>query len=563
METAKMNLLEHCSMAREADGLTIYEIKPKCVQEDQEKKIQVMSIGPGNKGPSKSVLLLGQTGAGKTRVVDAMINHLFGVKFTDNFRFQLKDQVENNDLLQVESQTEYITAYIVYYQAGMALNCNYILIDTPGFCDTREGYGNVLIQRLTNFLTSNYGIDELNCVALVAQATKNRIVKDQIDMLDEFTSALGNNIGDITQVLATFASDKSSTVVDVVKCVGVKFVNAYHLDNGILFVSPNVDASQTDELIYFKHRWKMMQEEYAKFFEELQPSTPVNLKQTRDLLLEHKLLEETKNRLRGNATDTAEVKKMKKTLTKELKKISDEQDTFIRTKTDRKMRIKKEYIIAGYHAHNCQECMQTCEDYCEDPSNAPAFGMGISYGLVTGMFTGAELGVFGGPFGAAVGAVAGLLTGASVAMLSKRTFKDCKLKLGMKDVCGKCHHSKDEHRIVRYRYVPTMPEDLLEYCDKEKCHNFKIQTQKFEADIKKYMRDLQDLEQKMNLEAKALVEHTHKINKLSINDKPLSPESIISDMIMEERENTLIVECLQNIRTVVTNMSSVCRAVMY
>ncbi|XP_069158258.1 uncharacterized protein [Procambarus clarkii] len=400
MAALKMKMSRQCPIVSETEGLTVYEMRPSCVRQDQEKKIQVMSIGPMNKRPIKSVLLLGQTGAGKTRVIDAMINHLFGVKFEDNYRFQLKDQVETSYLTHVESQTEYITAYIVYYQAGMAVSGNYMLIDTPGFSDTREGYDSVLLERLTHFVTSDYGIDELNCVALVAQATQNRIVKDQIKVLEEFTSVLGGNISIITQLLATFASKKSSAVVEVVKRAGVQFVNSYHLDNGSLFESPNVDASDTGLYEHLRYRWNWMQREYTKFFEELQKSLPVNLKQTRDLLLEKELLKGTERKVKSIVVNIAELKKKKKNITENLREISDEKDSFIRTKTQGKATIKKKSVMKGHHAHNCDDCMQTCLDYCEDPSNLGAIASGIAAGAamaVSGAQLGAEVGTVGGP----------------------------------------------------------------------------------------------------------------------------------------------------------------------
>ncbi|KAK8730912.1 hypothetical protein OTU49_007696 [Cherax quadricarinatus] len=118
----KNKIRNYCSVVNNEEGFITYEIQTEDIEKDEDKKIQVVAIGPDNNGPIKSVLLLGETGVGKTRVINTMINHLFGVSFEDNFRLQLKDQVLNNSSLQVESQTEYITAYKVYHQPGMAYN---------------------------------------------------------------------------------------------------------------------------------------------------------------------------------------------------------------------------------------------------------------------------------------------------------------------------------------------------------------------------------------------------------------------------------------------------------
>jgi Tfp pilus assembly pilus retraction ATPase PilT len=37
----------------------------------------------------KIVLILGETGSGKSTIIDLMINYLLGVEYEDNFRFKL------------------------------------------------------------------------------------------------------------------------------------------------------------------------------------------------------------------------------------------------------------------------------------------------------------------------------------------------------------------------------------------------------------------------------------------------------------------------------------------
>lgn len=96
MATGKIKnvlLQELSSSTKDQDGLKIYQLKSKVKWKDEENKIQVLTIGHENNAPIKCLLLVGETGAGKTKLINAFINHIFGIHFEDSFRIQLKDQL--------------------------------------------------------------------------------------------------------------------------------------------------------------------------------------------------------------------------------------------------------------------------------------------------------------------------------------------------------------------------------------------------------------------------------------------------------------------------------------
>ena len=59
------------------------------------------------------MMLISGTGVGKTTLINRIINYLFGIKYSDSFRFQLIN--EHTGLSETESQTKDIQIYSEQY----------------------------------------------------------------------------------------------------------------------------------------------------------------------------------------------------------------------------------------------------------------------------------------------------------------------------------------------------------------------------------------------------------------------------------------------------------------
>jgi predicted GTPase len=107
--------------------------------DDATTIIKRFSFGKPNQlmdRPWKTLLLMGETGSGKTTMINAMINYVLGVNWEDDFRFMLiKEEVRGGT--QAHSQTQGVTAYDLHYQNGFRIPFSLTIVDTPGFGDTR------------------------------------------------------------------------------------------------------------------------------------------------------------------------------------------------------------------------------------------------------------------------------------------------------------------------------------------------------------------------------------------------------------------------------------------
>ena len=80
---------------------------------------------------AKNILVLGGTGAGKTTLLNTLVSYCLGVQRKDSFRYTIVDERGAN---QVGSVTNKVTEYFI---EGTPRNPPLMIIDTPGFGDTR------------------------------------------------------------------------------------------------------------------------------------------------------------------------------------------------------------------------------------------------------------------------------------------------------------------------------------------------------------------------------------------------------------------------------------------
>jgi predicted GTPase len=101
---------------------------------------------------------MGETGSGKTTMINAMINYVLGVEWEDDFRFVLVDE-KIRGASQADSQTQGVTAYEIHYQNGFRIPFSLIIVDTPGFGDSeRSGRDMEITSAVKLFFQDKNGI---------------------------------------------------------------------------------------------------------------------------------------------------------------------------------------------------------------------------------------------------------------------------------------------------------------------------------------------------------------------------------------------------------------------
>uniref|UniRef100_A0A3B3Q850 Septin-type G domain-containing protein n=1 Tax=Paramormyrops kingsleyae TaxID=1676925 RepID=A0A3B3Q850_9TELE len=303
------------------------------------------TFGKENIRDHRTIMVTGATGAGKSTLINGMINYILGVKWEDDFRFKLID--EGTSKSQGKSQTSLITAYEINYQEIYNIHYSITIIDTPGFGDTRGiERDRAITDQIRTFFTSNNGISTIDAVCFVTQASLARLTHAQKYVFDSILYIFGKDIADNIQMLAIQVSGVPCSRTEEGIPVHFKF------NNSALFAD-NSNSSM------------------KKFFVALTSMKTKSLLPTREVLKEHKELETAVTGLQPQIrAGLAKLDEIKRT-----QQIIQEHEAEINTNKNFEFDVevtKPDQISikgSGQYITNCQQCFVTCHFPCTIPDD--------------------------------------------------------------------------------------------------------------------------------------------------------------------------------------------------
>ena len=155
-------------------------------------------------------MVLGATGAGKSTLVNGMINYILGVTWEDRFRFKLVD--EDTAKSQAHSQTSEVTVYKLNHRDGFQTDYSLTIVDTPGFGDTRGIERDKMItSQLQNLFSDPLGVSEIDAICFVVQASLARLTPTQKYVFDSVLSIFGKDVAENIRIMVTFADGQRTS----------------------------------------------------------------------------------------------------------------------------------------------------------------------------------------------------------------------------------------------------------------------------------------------------------------------------------------------------------------
>ncbi|CAG0887656.1 unnamed protein product [Darwinula stevensoni] len=367
----------------------VYMLPMKRIMQDEENHLAKYEVGrrrPEN-GPGKVLMVVGATGAGKSTLINGIANYAYGVKFEDDFRFKLIVDEEKKKS-QAHSQTKWITAYVLQKQRGFILPNSLTVIDTPGFGDT-EGIkaDEELRNQIREFFSKGgaIGVDQLDAICFVVQASSARLTHTQKYIFDSILSVFGRDVQDNIYVLATFADNKKPPVLEAIAAADIPFKTHFKFNNSALFSGDHSQESEEFDKTY----WEMGVSSFKKFFRKFQDTKPVSLTLTKEVLKERQRLETALQGIQPQITAglgrLEQLRQEHAALRQHEAELQANKEFTYTVKVQKQTRVDLEI---GVYVTNCLRCNFSCHFPCTIPQddmkdNCDAMGVNTETGLVT------------------------------------------------------------------------------------------------------------------------------------------------------------------------------------
>ena len=382
-------ILERCTIVEpQEDGKpAVYTLPLDLVYEDSDSQLRKFVINLGEKGmqlldkfktvPEKVMMVVGSTGSGKTTTVNAMINHVLGVQWKDNFRLKMIHELSGNQGArtignQAHSQTQFVSCYTLPYMEGFKIPYNLTIVDTPGFGDTRGiEHDKLITEQIRRFFhtKSSGGIDHVDAICFMAQAGNPRLTPTQQYVFDRILAMFGKDIKKNVLVLFTFADGQKPQALSAMLEAGIleDESNFFKFNNSALFVA---NSAEDDEENFDRMFWRMGIKSFEKFFLELAKMEPKSLVLTKQVLEERAQLEVRLSGLREKiilgVNKLSELQQLTRVCNQHAADINANKNFKFTVKQAKRVQVK---LDTGTYTTNCLVCNYTCHFPCGIPRN--------------------------------------------------------------------------------------------------------------------------------------------------------------------------------------------------
>ena len=230
-------------------------------------------------------MIVGATGAGKTTMINRMINYLFDVNYTDPFRFQLMtDEMEESEI----SQTTDIHKYTISHKSYLY---KLTIIDTPGICSTTGKKEDKNTLEKIRYLFESGKVEAINAVCIVVKYNTPQLTENQIYIFKMIAKMFGSDVSDVIIVMATCCDDiydnmaipKPPKVLKMLEEQQIPFKTHYLFNNKDIYAKPITNTQSLKGQVETAN-WDTSTAAFKHFFETLETTVPISLKLTKDIL---------------------------------------------------------------------------------------------------------------------------------------------------------------------------------------------------------------------------------------------------------------------------------------